>query len=319
MRSYDLVGMGKLELKEIPKPEIQSGHALVRVAYCAICNQTDMEVYCGERNEQRFLFGHELSGVVEASAPDVDDLAPGDKVLCFNKSEPNSGFSDYILTPITNVYRAPRDMDLRAVALAEMVSVVLKGVTRGLCWGDFVGVFGLGPIGLWYTQLARRLAWKVIGIDPMAERREHAASLGANACFHPDELVEGLKASGLPTAFDVALEGTPANAAIHQALEVLRPDGVLCVTGSHLATATFDMMQFETLTLNLIMTASWPSQKLLDTNATLALRLLDAGILDWQSVLSHVYDLEQLPEALEQIRLRPQEVRKVLVRISEDS
>jgi len=316
MRSYEITGMGKIELKDIPKPRLKPGHVLVRVAYCAICNQTDMEIYRGTRNDQRFIFGHELSGTVEEAAENCSRLAEGDKVLCFNKAEPDSGFSDYVLVPETHAYAAPREMNLKAVALAELLTVVLKGVRRALKWGDYAGVFGLGPVGLWTLQLARRIAWKVVGVDPIESRRKRALSFGAAAAFAPDELPEAPKESGLPAEFDIAFEATPANEAIYKTLEVLRPDGTLCITGSHLEPATFDMMRFETLTLNLIMTAAWPTLELLSDNAELAFKLLDSGMLDWEAMVSHVFELEKLPEALELVRGKPEEVVKVLVQLS---
>ena len=318
MRSYEVTGMGKIELKKVPRPRIKSAHVLVRLSFCAICNQTDMEIYRGARNDQRFIFGHELSGIVEEVCEGCTRLAAGDKVLCFNKAEPTSGFSDYVLVPETHTYAAPAALDLKAVALAELLTVVLKGIQRGLKWGDYVGIFGLGPVGLWTLQLARRIAWKTVGIDPIESRRQRALSLGAAAVFAPDELPDALKENGLRSEFDIAFEATPANEAIYRALEVLRPDGTLCITGSHLEPATFDLMQFETLTLNLIMTAAWPTLELLSQNTELAFKLLDSGMLDWKRMVSHVYELEQLPEALALIREKPDKVVKVLVKLGAD-
>ncbi len=44
MKAAVLVAPGKLEIREIPKPQIQSDEILIRVRACAICG-TDLRIY----------------------------------------------------------------------------------------------------------------------------------------------------------------------------------------------------------------------------------------------------------------------------------
>ena len=88
--------------------------------------------------------------------------------------------------------------------------------------GKRVAVFGLGPAGLLCIQLAKAAgASEVVGFDPQPERRELAASMGADVLLDPT----GPKAAALPRrrqkgalacAFDCA--GIPA--AVHQAMSI---------------------------------------------------------------------------------------------------
>ena len=66
MKAAVLVAPGKLEIREIPKPQIHSNEILIRVKACAICG-TDLRIYHhGHRKiELPAVIGHEIVGQVE--------------------------------------------------------------------------------------------------------------------------------------------------------------------------------------------------------------------------------------------------------------
>ena len=84
--------------------------------------------------------------------------------------------------------------------------------------GKHVGVFGLGPAGLVFVQLARAAgATRVSGFDPVPERRDLARNLGADEAFaSADDFPVRGQTGCLDSAFDCV--GSPA--AVHQAMEV---------------------------------------------------------------------------------------------------
>ena len=58
------------------------GEVQLAVAYCGLCG-TDLHVYQGHMDGRvgcARIIGHEMSGTVVAAAPDVTDIAVGDKV-----------------------------------------------------------------------------------------------------------------------------------------------------------------------------------------------------------------------------------------------
>src|SRR5437762_4101041 len=72
---------GPLRVEEIPKPAPRQGEVLVKVAACGVCH-TDLHVMKGEvAFPLPAVLGHEISGVVEAVAPDVTHLGPGQRVV----------------------------------------------------------------------------------------------------------------------------------------------------------------------------------------------------------------------------------------------
>lgn len=71
-----------LHIEDIPQPTPQAGEVLVRVVACGVCH-TDLHVIKGEVGfPTPCVLGHEISGVVEAVAPDVRTARPGDPVVC---------------------------------------------------------------------------------------------------------------------------------------------------------------------------------------------------------------------------------------------
>ena len=68
---------GPITIEEIPTPTPKAGEVLVRVAACGVCH-TDLHVVKGEvQFPLPCVLGHEISGVVEAVAPDVQTVQPG--------------------------------------------------------------------------------------------------------------------------------------------------------------------------------------------------------------------------------------------------
>jgi S-(hydroxymethyl)glutathione dehydrogenase/alcohol dehydrogenase len=75
-------GVGRpLTVEELPKPEPRQGEVLIKVAACGVCH-SDLHVIKGELPYPApTVLGHETSGVVEAVAPDVTNVQPGDRVV----------------------------------------------------------------------------------------------------------------------------------------------------------------------------------------------------------------------------------------------
>ncbi len=70
-----------VEITRVLVPDPGPGEALVRVQACGVCH-TDLHYREGGIGDDfPYLLGHEASGVVEATGPDVTGVAPGDFVI----------------------------------------------------------------------------------------------------------------------------------------------------------------------------------------------------------------------------------------------
>ena len=93
MQASVLVDVGRLEVREVPRPQISSYDVLVRVAAVGLCG-TDTHIFAGHANyntdergqpiplkAQPQILGHEVNGYVAEKGSEVNDLQIGDHVV----------------------------------------------------------------------------------------------------------------------------------------------------------------------------------------------------------------------------------------------
>jgi L-iditol 2-dehydrogenase len=93
MKASVLCDIGRLEVRDVPRPVISAHEVLVRVAAVGICG-TDLHIFAGHANYntnehglpipvalQPQILGHEISGTIEEVGSAVNDLKVGDRVV----------------------------------------------------------------------------------------------------------------------------------------------------------------------------------------------------------------------------------------------
>jgi L-iditol 2-dehydrogenase len=93
MKACVLHEVGRIEVRDIPRPELRPRQVLVRVSAVGICG-TDAHIFAGHANYntdasgrpiplamQPQILGHEISGSIAEVDRAVDDLKPGDRVI----------------------------------------------------------------------------------------------------------------------------------------------------------------------------------------------------------------------------------------------
>ncbi len=93
MRASVLCDVGRIEMRDVPRPVISPREVLVRVSAVGLCG-TDSHIFAGHSNYntnerglpiplalQPQILGHEISGTIEEVGKAVSDLRPGDHVV----------------------------------------------------------------------------------------------------------------------------------------------------------------------------------------------------------------------------------------------
>ncbi|HZE99098.1 MAG TPA: alcohol dehydrogenase catalytic domain-containing protein [Planctomycetota bacterium] len=255
-------GRGKVEVERVPVPPIGPGEVLVRIAACGVCHTDLKKVEYGLQPPPR-IYGHEMAGVIAAMGKGVRGWKIGDRVAVFHHIpcgncfycergdyaqcpvykktgstagfEPaGGGFAEYIrVLPwiVQNgMVRVPKSVPLEYASFLEPVNTCLKGVDRlNLRKGDLALVFGQGPIGLLFTQLLKARGATPIGLDLIASRRRLSTKLGA--AWSADPRAPGfekrLRKESDGRGADAAVLAVPSEAALKQALSLLRPGGTV--------------------------------------------------------------------------------------------
>jgi L-iditol 2-dehydrogenase len=258
MRAIVYRGPNDLRLETVPVPAIQPGELLVKVALCGVCPTDIKKIQLGAVPPPR-IFGHETAGVIaKIGAGAGARFRIGDRValhhhipclkchFCRHRAfaqcpqykrtgitagfEPaGGGYAEYVRVMrfvLPGVVKIPARNTFVEGAMLEPVNTVLKGVNRlDLRCGDAVLVIGQGPIGLLFTRLLQLRGIKVLATDLMDSRLKLARQWGAAAAFRADAAHLPQKLAAAAPCLDAAVVAVPSQAAVLQALELVRGSG----------------------------------------------------------------------------------------------
>jgi threonine dehydrogenase-like Zn-dependent dehydrogenase len=97
-------------------------------------------------------------------------------------------------------------------------------------------------------------------------------------------------------ATDVYLEATGAGPALLQAIELARVSATVVVLGVHQAPIEFHPLTLLIKELRLVGSMAYPSE------FPEVIQMLESGVVDVAPLVSHIFPLEQFPDALETAR-----------------
>jgi S-(hydroxymethyl)glutathione dehydrogenase/alcohol dehydrogenase len=147
------------------------------------------------------------------------------------------GFAEMVIAPISTAVKVPDDTPLEIACLLGCavqtgVGAVLN--TAKVAVGDTVAIIGLGGVGISAVQGARLAgASRIIGVDPVASRRDQALKFGVTDALDPTS--QDLVQVGLDITDGVGLDHTIDTAArpdtVTTGLLAVRPGGSVTVVG----------------------------------------------------------------------------------------
>jgi len=341
-----LYGAKDLRVQPVPLPELRAGMVLLHVRRAGICG-SDMHYFqhgcCGAFVPSRpFILGHEFTAEVAAVAADVQAPAVGARVtvnparacgFCDNckagrgnlcrhtimlgsgsTTPPTDGvFAEFVTVRADQCHELPLLMDDGLGALMEPFAVALHALQRaGAVAGKRVLVTGGGPIGLLVMLTARAFgATPVVLSDPLEARRKTALKLHADATLDPTaahlpERVRELTGDG----FDVIFEASGAPPALRQAFDLVRPGGTIVQIGT-LGTEDVPLPANHLMVHETQFIGSFRYGNVFGE----AIRLVVAGRVNLEPLLSEIFSLVELPRAMQRAFAKD-DVIKVQIQIS---
>ena len=312
MRVARLHGAGDLRVSDGPVPRPQAGECLVRVEAVGVCG-SDLHWYeeggIGDNIlDAPLVLGHEFAGVVEdgplaGRRVAVDPAIPCERCELCREGHPNlcpevrfaghgscdGGLRQYIAWPSHRLHPLPDSLDGVAGALLEPLGVAIHAVDLGhVGVGARVAIVGCGPIGILLAQVCLAAGASVIlAVDPLEHRRVAALYAGAEAAIAPGEIE-----SWDGPEVDVSFEAAGTDDGVDAALRTARPGARVVLAGipaGDRSSFSASVARRKGLTLVLVrrMKEVYPR----------ALRLVEAGAVDVQSLVSHRLPLESVGEA----------------------
>jgi threonine dehydrogenase-like Zn-dependent dehydrogenase len=320
-----LAEVGTLALHERPEPRPEAAEDVVLdVEACGICG-TDLQILSvppGHAASRGVVLGHEFVGVVSDAGDAVDSVRPGDRVAvapnvaCGRCAWCRRGlrnqcerFETYGITRDGGLAHSVRvaasachpiggEVPAHMAALVEPLSTVVHGAHLAAVFpGDLAVVLGAGPVGLMFTALLRLGGASVISVEPAQARTALAERMGADRVVRPPDedaaaVVDGATA-GLGADVVVDAVGTQLPAA----LRLVRPGGRVVLFGFD-ERARADVRQAEITRNEVTILGSFVGENVFPT----AVRLLEQGRLDLAPLVTHRIGLDELPEAIDELR-----------------
>jgi NADPH:quinone reductase-like Zn-dependent oxidoreductase len=168
-----------LFFEDAPAPEIRPGDVLVRVRATGItpAELTWDESYQNADGTPRIpgIPGHEVSGVVERTAPDVADLLPGDEVYGLADFPRDGAAAEFAAVRASNLALKPRGLshaEAAALPLSALTAWQALFEHAHLAAGQSVLIHGgAGGVGSLAVQLAR---WRGAHVAATASARDAA-------------------------------------------------------------------------------------------------------------------------------------------------
>ena len=185
IREVVVTGQNQVELQtdDIDATGLSSNELLIDTEYTFISSGTELANYTGrepkvfqkgEWCEYPWRSGYANVGIVREVGSDVTRAAPGDRVFTYGRHASTHRYSqDRLVAPVREA------VDPAVVAASRMAGVAMTAIVVGeIGTNPWVIVFGLGLVGNLASQMFRIHGCRVIGVDPVAERRALAQRCG---------------------------------------------------------------------------------------------------------------------------------------------
>jgi len=302
---------GKAGVKEIQRPAPKAGEVLIRVASCGVCG-TDVHIFKGEYDgSYPIVPGHEFSGTVVERGPGVVGLEDGDRVCvepnlacgicpaCLSNRENfceswqavgvtrAGGMAEYVAVPESAVFKIG-SLPFETAAFVEPLSCVLHGVERaGVAAGDRALVLGAGPIGLLLMRSVQAAGASEVTVAERNPVRLRFAEKAGAASVSPD-------ADSAGGNFDLVVDATGNPAVWGAALRYARKGGRILLFGVPPKGSQVQFDAFSIFRGGLSIFSSFTSVR----NTFQAIRMLEAGRIRVDDLVSHRLPLGEFPDAV---------------------
>ncbi|MBE6802104.1 MAG: zinc-binding alcohol dehydrogenase family protein [Ruminococcaceae bacterium] len=327
----------KIEIKDIPMPEVKENEALLKVKCVGICG-ADVASYTGNQPFTTYprIPGHEFSAEIVTIPENDKGLKVGDIVTCnpyFNCGECYScergfvncctdnqtmgvqrdgAFCEYIAMPVERIFPG-MGLSAEELALIEPFSISQHAVSRAtIKESDTVLVVGAGPIGLFALIAAKQKCKKIVVADILDNRLALAKEYGADAVVNTKKqsLEEFTKEFTEGRGFDVCIEACGAPETFLNCIECAAFAANIILIGNGKRETNFVHSIILKKELNI-----HGSRNALNADFINNINLVSDKKADVMKMVSGIYDMENATDAFEALKNNDGTLAKILIKI----
>jgi threonine dehydrogenase-like Zn-dependent dehydrogenase len=317
MRAATLIEPGRVEVRIAPVPQPAANQVRVKLEGCGVC-ASNLPPYAGQPwftyPFEPGQLGHEGWGHIDAVGSDVQGFQVGERVAMLS----NHAYAEYDVAETNSLVKLPATLNGQAFPgepLGCAINIFKRSEIKA---GQTVAIVGIGFLGALLTRLASQSGARVIAISRRPFSLDVAKEMGARETIAMDDhwqIIERVKQLTDGAFCDVVIEAVGKQWPLDLSAELTRERGRLIVAGYHQdGPRQVNMQLWNWRGLDVINAHEREQQVYLDGIAAAA-EAVGSGTLQPQSLYTHSYDLEQLGEALDATRDRPDGFLKALIRL----
>jgi threonine dehydrogenase-like Zn-dependent dehydrogenase len=301
MLAGQILGPRRLEMIEIPIPEIKNGEILVQLQVGSICG-SDLPYFLFDKSHPALteasaplpttLSLHELVGFVSQSRSAL--FKEGDHVLGLPTIQ-HRGLAEYFVSSDDRAVLLPNG-DANHLVVSQPLGTVVhawRKLPRGL---ETAVVLGQGPIGQLFTALLRQKGvGRLIAVDLLPERLELSTRMGATHTVSGNaaEVAAAIETITDGKLVDLAVEAIGKEDTLNLAAKLVRRNGTLLAFGlPHKYSYDFAIHDF-----------FWNEGQLICSfgptvdDFRVAVDLISNGVIDVAPLVTHTFPLSRAQEA----------------------
>ena len=350
MKKASLTGIKKFDIFESPNPVIKNpNEVLLRINSVGVCG-SDIHYYTeGKIGDQiinfPFTIGHECSAKVVDIGSKVKTVKRGDivavdpLVACHECSQCKSGrehtcleqkflgcpgqiegcLAEYIIMPEENCFLVPNNVNPELAMLVEPLSIGYYAVQLMFAYASkevskesSIGILGVGPIGLSVLSCLEAFGYKnIFTTDKLDYRLNIASNEGAVWQCNPakEDVISSILKTN-PDRLDFVFECCGKQEAIDQAVEMLKPGGMLLLVG-------IPEVDFISFNISKIRRKEITIQNVRRQNKSVqpVINLISSGKISPEFLITHRFPLEKTAEAFDVVSNYKDGVIKALIKL----
>ena len=335
MKSIVIRQPNELKVEERDRPEPAPGEVRVKVKLAGICG-SDSHIYRGHNPFAKYprVIGHEFYGIIDAVGDGVTDRKVGQRVSvdpviscghCYPCSvgKPNvctslvvlgvhrdGGFSEYVVVPAQNCWLVPDTVPDRHAVMVEPFTIAanVTGQVKPTAQ-DIALVFGAGPMGLTTIQVLKRVyrVKQVIVTDQIDERLQMAKRNGADWTINNGQtsLAECLQDKGIKPTLIIDAACHPS--IFQEAVTLASPAARIVLMGFSTEPSQVAQQGITGKELSIF------SSRLNAHKFPIVLAWLEQGLIDPEALITHVFDYQNIIDAIETFEKDRKSCCKVLL------
>ena len=330
-----------LRTEDLPIPEISDNEVLIKMLACGLCG-TDIQKIRGDSVNKPTVLGHEVVGEIVKKGKNVSKFEIGDRVItaihvpCFtchycnkghyticeqfrtNNIDPG-GFAEFIRIPELHLnhltHKVSNNVTDEEATLIEPIACCLHGLKQAdIRPNDSVLIMGAGTIGILHAQLAKiKGANKVIVSDMSEFKLQKALKVGCDYAINIKEknIIDEVNKITDGQGVDVIVIAAGVSSLVADAVNMVRRAGKIIVFSGFDKNklVTLDVSRFFKDEISIIGTYSVTPYEFPE-----ALDLLEKRKLNTEEMITHVYPLKKLSEAIDISTNPEQSVLKVIIK-----